>query len=82
LDEAAELASSGGDVGQNARREVQDLLIAMRLPIKAAEQSFAAERSDGSHAGQDVATQPNLEPVCMKTEDGSDEERLAPELPS
>jgi hypothetical protein len=53
-----------------------------RLPIKAAEQSFAAERSDGSHAGQDVATQPNLEPVCMKTEDGSDEERLAPELPS
>jgi hypothetical protein len=52
LDEAAELASSGGDVGQSARREVQDLLIAMRLPIKAAEQSFAAERSDGSHAAR------------------------------
>jgi chromosome partitioning protein len=82
LDEAAELASSGGDVGQHARGEVQDLVIAMRLPIKAAEQSFVAERSDPSHASQDVATQPNLEPLCMETADDSNAERLAPELAS
>jgi chromosome partitioning protein len=71
LDEATQLASGGGDVGGRARRDVQGLLAALRLPINAAVQSVTAEPAGPSQPRQEVTTPTELEPRHTETaEDG------------